>query len=114
MTDETEGVGLKAREGIDKKIYWGGHGANWSLRQVLEGRQFKKICEAQWVAFKRTMFWMPDFVGEEISEDGFVHGAAGRRLAMTELLEHGSLGIGQIELKDDGITYVVANWNFVG
>ena len=63
MTDETEGVGLKAREGIDKKIYWGGHGANWSLRQVLEGRQFKKICEAQWVAFKRTMFWMPDFVG---------------------------------------------------
>jgi len=105
MSDDTIPRGLVAPDPIDLKIYTGGWLGTWSLRDVIEGDLFKTICEAKEVAFTRHGFH------EQISQT--VEGPQGRLAALKELLEYGSLGMENIEEKNE-VLHVTANWNFVG
>ena len=105
MSDDIIHYGLNSPAAVDLKIYTGGWGRAWSLRHVIEGDLFKTICEAKEVAFTRHGFH------EQISST--IDGPQGRLAALREFLEHGSLGMEELETRDD-VLHVKANWNFVG
>ncbi|MEL6859999.1 MAG: hypothetical protein AAFO74_16550 [Pseudomonadota bacterium] len=105
MTDDMISSGINSPSPVDRKIYVGGWGRSWSLRDVIEGELFKTICEAKEVVFTRHGFH------EQISQT--VEGPQGRLAALRELLEFGSLGMETLEEKDE-VLHVTANWNFVG
>lgn len=97
--------GLSAPDPADLKLYAGGWGRSWSLRDVLDGDLFRRLCAAGEVVFMRCGF------NEPLSSP--IAGPQGRIAALRELLEYGSLGMETLEEKD-GILHVTANWNFVG
>lgn len=116
MTEESEGVGLNSPSCTDKIVYWGGHGARWSLTDVMKSKAYQTILTAEHIIFERYGFGKPLHKNDK-NGWGPTHryeGPEARVAAMNELLENGSLGMPTIEEREDGTTYIQANWNFVG
>ena len=90
---------------LDEKVYMGGHGRMWSVRDMMEQPIYEAILKADRIELDYNS-WFKEQSGH------FSNGEA-RKKIMDDLIQHGYAGMSEVEERD-GVLYVQISWCFVG